>query len=134
ITALQTPERAPSPEAARALASLTIATDSLAAPQLFTVDGRPVGDVKLETPADVERVRAEIQLGGGTSDSGRIGRLFQSRGRALFWVTVPVRRQGQVIGFIAQERRLGGSNPRSLQPFKDLVGPDIDLYLHNAED
>lgn len=55
-------------------------------------------------------------------------------GRASFWVAVPVRQQdGQLLGFIAQERRIN-SNPRALQPLRNLIGSDIDFYFRDSTD
>jgi signal transduction histidine kinase len=134
--ALRAPDRAPNVGVNKTLAAL-IATpaDTATRPELWRPDGRPVGtgNLKLETPADVQHLRDEVRQQGG-SDSGRVSRLFASNGRASLWMAVPVRQNdGQLLGFVAQERRIN-SNPRAVQPLHDLIGSDIDFYFRNADD
>jgi signal transduction histidine kinase len=132
--ALRTPDRLPEAGVTKTLAALiTAPTDSTTPPQLWRPDGQPVGNLKLEIPADVQQLRDEVRQ-QGSADSGRVGRLHAAGGRASLWMAVPVReRDGQLLGFVAQERRIA-SNPRAAQPLRDLIGSDIDFYFRNADD
>jgi signal transduction histidine kinase len=108
-------------------------TDSATPPQLWRPDGRPVGNIRLEIPADVQHVRDEVREQAG-SDSGRVGRLHAANGHVSLWMAVPVRQvDGGLLGFVAQERRVN-SNPRTLQPLRNLMGSDIDFYFRNVDD
>jgi len=132
--ALRTPDRAPSDAVKKSLSALIAApVDSATPPQLWRPDGRPVGNLKLELPADVQHARDEVRQ-QSSADSGRVGRLYTTNGHASLWMAVPVRQvDGQLLGFIAQERRING-NPRTLQPLRELMGSDIDFYFRNADD
>ena len=133
-SALRTPERAPDEKVKRTLAPLiTAPADTATPPQLWRPDGQPVGNITLELPADVHHMMDEVRQ-QGSLDSGRVGRLHAINGRASFWIAVPVREQdGQLLGFIAQERRIN-SSPRALQPIRDLIGSDIDFYFRDTTD
>jgi signal transduction histidine kinase len=133
--ALRTPDRAPDADlVTKTLGALIAApTDSATPPQLWRPDGRPVGNLKLDVPADLQQLRDEVRH-QASSDSGRVGRLYATNGRASIWIAVPVRqRDGQLLGFVAQERRIN-SNPRALQPLRNLIGSDIDFYFRNDGD
>jgi signal transduction histidine kinase len=131
---LRTPDRAVSAPVQKMLSTLIAApADTATPPQLWRADGRPIGSLRLDIPADVQHLRDEVRQ-QGSSDSGRVGRLFATNGHASLWMAVPVRQaDGQLLGFIAQERRING-NPRALQPLRDLMGSDIDFYFRNADD
>lgn len=133
-SALRTPDRRAGDIVRKTLASLvTTPSDTATPPQLWRPDGRPVGNLELEIPADVQRQRVEVRR-QGSSDSGRVGRLHTVNGRASLWMAVPVRQDdGQLLGFVAQERRINGV-PRALQPLRNLIGSDIDLYFRNTDD
>ncbi len=133
IDAVLSPEHAPSAAAVLAMRPIHTAADTQTPPQLLTRDGRPIGSIALESPTDVRQVQDEIQALSSATDSVRIGRLFASKGHASVWLTVPVRRNGEVVGFLAQERRLSGRG-RALKTLRDLVGPNIDFYVHNVGD
>ena len=131
---LRTPDHAPSAGVQKMLSAL-VATpaDSATPPQLWRPDGKPIGSLKLDIPADVQHLRDQVRQ-QESSDSGRVGRLFATGGHASLWMAVPVRQaDGQLLGFVAQERRING-NPRTLQPLRDLMGSDIDFYFRNADD
>jgi signal transduction histidine kinase len=131
--ALQTPTLAPSLPALRALSPLRLLADSATPPVLMTPDGHRVGDVRLETPSDVSRLVEDIRQLGLSTDSSHVGRLYSSGGHASFWLTVPVRQNGNLIGYLMQERRMN-SNPRALGPIRDVLGSNVELYLRNAGD
>jgi signal transduction histidine kinase len=133
IAALQTPTRAPSPAALAALAPLSSRVDSATPPRLLTPDGRPLGTVRLEVPGDIEQYRAEVRDFADSSDSSHVSHWHSSNGHSSFWIAVPVKLHDQVLGYIAQERRVNTS-PRALQPFRDLIGPDIEMFFRNVGD
>ena len=54
-------------------------------------------------------------------------------GGSRFWLTVSIRHNGEVLGYLIQERRMN-SNPKDLGPFRAVMGTDIALFLHNAKD
>lgn len=132
-SALRQPDRAPSPAALTALRVLAAPADSATPPLLLRPDGRPVGDVTLETPADAERVAGAVRPLLAAADSIHVGKLTAQSGYGSLWMAVPVRQHGELLGYIAQERRFG-TNPRGLRPFRDLIGSDIEFYLRNAND
>jgi signal transduction histidine kinase len=131
ISALSAPSRALTKAAATSLSALNTPADSLTPARLLGMDGQPIGNVRLETPADIERVRSELRA-LPASDTAHVGSWYTANGHASFWMAIPVRRNGQVIGYVAQERRLN-SNPRALQPFRDLIGSDVQLYFRNVD-
>ncbi|MEO6877509.1 MAG: GAF domain-containing protein, partial [Gemmatimonadaceae bacterium] len=133
ISALQSPTRAPSVEANDALLALTARADSLTPPMLLTTNGTPIGDVQLDIPGDAAPYRAEIRTFAATPDSSYVSHLHTANGQASFWLAVPVKRGGQLLGYLAQERHLS-ANPRGAQPFLDLIGSDIGLYFRNSND
>jgi signal transduction histidine kinase len=132
INALRTPDRPPSAAALKAISLLVTRADSLTPPELVTPDARAVGNVKLETPTDLQPVRAWIQSLDASADSAHVSKLYAVGGHASMWITVPVRQDGQLLGYIVQERRITIS-ARNFQPFRDLIGSDIELYLRSAD-
>lgn len=132
IAAFRTPAQKPM-EADAALSALRMGNDSANPLQLVTRDGRVVGELRSTTPAELEHLRDELRSFARSPDSSHIGPLFVENGRASYWIAVPVSQRGRVIGYLAQERRVN-SNPRSLQPLRDLIGADIALYYRNASD
>jgi len=133
IDAIATPDRTPGALAAKALSSLTLSrADSATPPELFTAEGRRVGLLALETPAD-RVVRSEIADFARRPDTVHVSGIRVSRGHAGYWLTVPVRRGHDVIGYVVQERRIAAS-PRAVQPLRDIIGSDIGLYFHDADD
>jgi signal transduction histidine kinase len=131
INALRTPARAPGEAANAVLKSLVGPADTLSPAMLLAPDGRLIGNVQLETPADLEQFRA--QRPAPAADSGHVGKLSLNNNHTSFWISAPVRDHGQLLGYVAQERRFN-TNPRALQPFHDLIGPEIELYIRNADD
>jgi len=131
--ALDTPARDLDSTARAALARLTPPTDSLTPPELWTADGRLVGSVRLQSPGETSHLRKELDAFPARGDSERVGPLFVANGHAAFWVAVPVRRDGKILGYLAQERRLN-SNPNTLRQLRNLIGGGIDLYFRNMRD
>jgi signal transduction histidine kinase len=133
IAALQTPTNTPSAAALQALAPLASRVDSATPPHLLTPDGQPLGSMRLELPADVEQYRAEVRDFADSPDSSHVSHWFTANGHSSFWIAVPVKQNGRVLGYVAQERRVNTS-PRALQPFRDLIGSDIEMYFRNVGD
>jgi signal transduction histidine kinase len=135
VNALRTPGRPLSESAANALQPLMTRADSLTPAQIWTPDGRAVGGgaIRLELPAEAQRARDDMLAQAANRDSAYVGKLHVTNGRASFWEAMPVRDNGNLLGYVVQQRRLG-LNPRALQPFRDLIGSDIDLYVHNTGD
>ena len=131
--AFTTPDREPSRAAKRAMAAITLPSDSLTPITLWTPSGRLIGTLRLEQAADIERFRSSLAEQTAPSDSQHITKLTSMNGHAGSWQSVPVRKDGQLLGFLAQERRFTAS-PRALKPFKDLIGSGIDFYVRNATD
>jgi signal transduction histidine kinase len=133
IEALQSPTTPPSARAIAALAALSSRADSLTPPRLVTPAGQPLGSVRLEVPGDVDHVRAEVRDLEQSTDSSHVSHFITANGHTTFWMSVPVKLNGRVLGYIVQERRLNYS-PRGLQPFRDLIGSDIEMYFRNLDD
>ena len=133
VNSFATPDREPSLAAKRAMSAVTMPTDSLTPPMLWTVGGRLISNLRLEQAADVDRFRATIAEQIVLSDSEHVSKLTAMNGHAGTWQSVPVRKDGQLLGFLAQERRFTAA-PRTLQPFRDLIGGGIDFYIRNAAD
>jgi hypothetical protein len=133
LKAVRSPAQTLSPAAVRALAGLMTPADVATPPVLMTVDGRQLGNVRLETPGDASRMIEDIRELEASADSAHVGRLYASGGHASFWLTVSIRHNGELLGYLIQERRMN-SNPRDLGPFRGVMGTDISLFLHNATD
>ncbi len=131
VNALRTPLRAPSRAAHEAVAAILTPADRLSPVLLLTPAGQPLNGARLETAADVERLVAHLPP--ATTDSGLIGALNLANDQTTFWISVPVHDHGSVIGYVAQERHFN-TNPHALQPFHDLIGADIEMYVRNASD
>jgi signal transduction histidine kinase len=129
IGALRSTDRPPSAAALAVLSTLRTRSDSLTPPELLKPDGTPIGNIHLETSSDIDQVRAQL-VPTESPDSGQVGKLYKSEGHTAFWMAVPVRENGILLGYVAQERRFN-TNPRTLQPFRDLIGSDIEMYFRN---
>ena len=133
IKALRTPDRQRGPEASRALALLARGADSLTPAELWTVDGRPIG------------ARQARSADGASALSGRgphVTRDCPTRptsesssrkaGERFFWAAVPVRQGSDLVGYIAQVRRVG-ANARGVQAMRELIGSEIRFFIRNAD-
>ncbi len=149
IRALSTPDaaRSPSTDSAvtQALAEVAIPTDSGLPIELWTMDNRRIAQVGLDVRGDsIAAMPPELRSLGGTrvttvpttpahSDSAQFGALYQSSGHVYYWVIVPVMKDGQRIGFIAQQRRLA-PNPTIERTVNDLSGEQFDVNVRNSVD
>ncbi len=133
VSAVATPTRALRPAAVRALSILYGSVDSATPPMLMTLDGRRVGDVRLEMADDPSRVLDDIRhLASKTDSQYVIGKLYGTGGQGSYWLMVPVWQDGELLGYLVQERRLTTS-PKSLGPFRELIGPGIEFFLRNSD-
>lgn len=130
IAAVQSAAEPLSDSAKAALTQLsTTPADTLAHPALLTVDGRPIGPVKLDLPVDADRLR-DVVLAKG--DSVYIGPLRRTQGGVSFVIAVPVlSATHRIVGILAQERPVG--NTQSSAALAGVIGKDVDMYLHNAD-
>jgi signal transduction histidine kinase len=134
-TALREPGRAPSAEVGRALGALTATrADTATPPMLLTADGQPIGGLQLLTPREPDGLRDALHRLAATGDSTLITPLRSIGGRAGYIEAVAVHDgDGRLLGYLAQERGFN-TNPRSLQPLRDIIGSDIDFYFRNRRD
>jgi signal transduction histidine kinase len=139
-TAVQNALRAPTkPLTSKAIQALGILyvtpADTATTPELWDARGEPLGARRLETPADDQRVRDELMQSAAAGDSGHVTRLHVSNSRAAYYIGVPVRDAGRLLGFVGQERRIN-FNPRALSAsvVRGLLGADIDFFFRNTDD
>lgn len=134
LNALRNPERPPGPSVYRAVATLLSRTDTInPPPELWTREGRPLGRVSLELPAEAKAIRERVRMNATESDTGFVSRIFVSEGHTAYWIAVPVRQGDSLFGYVAQERRIAAS-PRIVQPLRTLTGGDMDFYFRNTND
>src|SRR5262249_21135755 len=119
--------------ALRALRPITLPSDSLTPPILWTPEGKVLGTLQLEQASDIERFRSTLPELGASGDSVHISKVTAINGHGSVWQSVQIRKDGRLIGFLAQERRFTAS-PQTLQPFRDLIGEGIEFYIRNATD
>jgi signal transduction histidine kinase len=132
IRALRTPDRRIGPEATRVLSVLSGRGDSLTPAELWTADGRPVGEIRLEPSTDLQRFQDEVRSHTRIYDTVHVGRMFAVGGRAALWEAVPVRQGPDLLGYVAQLRHIG-TNPRAVQIMRDLIGSEIQFFIRNAD-
>jgi signal transduction histidine kinase len=132
IRALRNPNQTPGPEVARALASLSQPRlEALTRTMIVTPGGRPIGDVRLEEPAETQQVRDDFQRRALATDQHIVGKLYSPNGQASYWESAPVRDGGAVIGYIIKERRFMNARVPGV---RDLIGADIDVHIRDTAD
>jgi signal transduction histidine kinase len=110
---------------ARALVRVQPPSDSASLPvELWDAGGRRVAHVGPDLPAGSRRPPAPT--GGAT-----LGPMYASGERVYFWITAPVIDGGRQVGYVAQQRRVGGPREAN-QALQDLLGEDVVLYMRNA--
>src|SRR5687768_6320324 len=131
-------------DVSRALASLSVETDSGTPVELWTRDGRRVAFVgnDLQSTMTVAPGRPElpehISRGRGADarqprgDSIQYGPLYGEGSRVHFWIVMPVRERGRDIGYIAHQRRIV-QNPATMRTLRDLAGDSVTLYYRNMD-
>jgi signal transduction histidine kinase len=134
LNALRHPERAPGRSVTRAVGNLVSRTDfNNPPPELWTRDGRPLGRLSLELPAEARAIRDRVRAQATEIDTGYVSKLYVTEGHTAYWIAVPVRQDDSLFGYVAQERRIATS-PRVLQPLRTLTGGDMDFYFRNTSD
>ncbi len=58
--------------------------------------------------------------------------MYASAGRVYFWILAPVVERRERIGYVVQQRRVGGPREAN-RALRDLIGEDVALYLRNAD-
>jgi signal transduction histidine kinase len=122
----------------RALARLLTRADTGLAVELWDAQGqvytlvgpdrRRAGD---ETPL-VEALAGDNGNPGADDPAAvRFGPMYPSQGRVYYWGIAPVVENGVRIGYVAQQRRVGGPRDAS-RALQALIGQDVELYLRNA--
>jgi signal transduction histidine kinase len=133
--ALKTPDHALSPGAQRALAPLGVPPAGILAPAtLWTSEGRTVGQLELESPADAREFRDDLLRSpeAPPRDSLLLSRIQSVGQQAAVWIAAAVHdASGQHLGFIVQQRRFG-ANQQTIRVLRDLIGGDVRLYIHNT--
>ena len=132
--ALKTPDRVPGPTAQKALATLaTPASGSLLPAELWTPEGRVVGNLELDVPADAKEFRDDVlRASPPTRDSLLLSRILSNGRQAMVWMGVAVHdAAGRHLGYVVQQRRFG-TNPQAIRLLRDLIGADVRLYVHNT--
>jgi signal transduction histidine kinase len=74
---------------------------------------------------------ADVQGGRPPVDEVPFAPMYTSGDRVLFWIVTPVVENGRRIGYVAQQRRVGGPRAASAT-LRDLIGEDVELYMRNA--
>ena len=116
--------RADSPGVVRALRRLWMPADSAA--QLPVELWDPAGRRVAYIGPDVTGNRPPLPI-----NAPSFGPMYVAAGSVYFWAVAPVADGGRRIGYVAQQRRVGG--PRQAERMlRDLIGEDIELYLRNA--
>ncbi len=134
--ALETPDQSISASAQHALDGLAPNRVDSLVPELWTRDARRVGQIHLELPADEQRVQEAVRRLAASGDSTYVGPLRSENGRAVYWLAVTVREPAtrDVLGFIVFERQIFAGTQRGVQPWRDLIGADIDFSFRNANE
>jgi signal transduction histidine kinase len=146
-TAILRALRSPAPrnlDAARAaLRRLGVRPDSGLPIELWNESGRRLGSVGtdsgetlgLNIPAEASE--PESIAGRGLDslrivDSVQIGELQRVDRRTLFWLVMPVRDSGKLLGFVASRRHIA-SNPQTEATIRELSGNSATGYWRNAD-
>jgi signal transduction histidine kinase len=59
------------------------------------------------------------------------GPMYARGDRVYFWIVAPVVVNGRRVGYVAQQRRVGGPREAN-RTLRDLIGEDVELYMRNA--
>jgi signal transduction histidine kinase len=136
-SALRSPDRAPSAAAQRALASLFApSSNALRAAQLWSSDGRVVGQTQRDLAPDAQEFRGNLIHAPASirRDSLLVGRISTLRvaEQSAVWVGVPVNdTAGKRLGFVVQQRRFGATAEMN-RMLHQLIGGQGHFYVHNA--
>lgn len=127
---------------AEVLARAQMPTDSGMPVELWTGDGQRIAfvgnDVRSSllaegTPELPQRTPRSIDTRySASSDSVRIGPLYQEGDRVHFWMVMPVRESGRTLGFVTHQRRISLS-PQIQRALRELSGDSVSIYYRNAD-
>ena len=146
-TAILNALRSPAPrnlDAARAaLRRLGVRPDSGLPIELWGENGRRLGSVGTDSGEtiglNVPAEASEPETIGGRGldslrivDSVQIGELQRVGRRTLFWLVMPVRDSGKLLGFVASRRHLA-SNPQTEATIRELSANSAMGYWRNAD-
>ncbi|HEY4305856.1 MAG TPA: ATP-binding protein, partial [Gemmatimonadaceae bacterium] len=133
---LATPGQPISASAQHALDALAPNRSDSLVPELWTPEGQRVGHLALDLPADERQIQTAVRQLGASDDSIYVGPLHTQNGRTVYWLAATVREPEtrQLLGFIVFERQIFTGTARGLQPWRDLIGADIDFAFRNTND
>ena len=127
----------------QALAAVSLPTDSGMPVELWTADGRRVAFVgndvrstmtvapgRPELPDRISRAFSDAR--GPAADSMQFGPLYGEDGRVHFWIVMPVRERGRLLGYVAHQRRVA-QNANTMRTLRDLAGDSVTLYYRNVD-
>jgi signal transduction histidine kinase len=136
VSALRAPARPLTAEAERALSPVPAPGTNAqqpAAAQLWTADGRIVGNLDFELPVATRAFRDSLlRSPPGSRDSLLISGIQSSGRQSNVWMVAVVRDvAGNRLGYVVQQRRFG-TTAQINRMLHDLVGGDGSVYIHNA--
>jgi signal transduction histidine kinase len=119
------------------LRSLSPPSDSGLPVELWNARAQPIVSINPQPDplrADIPRdLRNDIlrRPQGRPSDSARFTALFPTGDRLSFWGVAPIIRGQTVIGYVAQQLRVGGARDAS-QTLRELTGEQVTLFVRNV--
>ena len=142
-SALASPTAANLHAARTVLRRLGIQPDSGLPVEVWGETGEKLGSVGSDSGETVglnipaETPEPETLVGRGLDslrivDSVQIGELQRVGGRSLFWLVIPVRDDGKLLGFIATRRHIS-PNPQTEATIRELSGNSATGYWRNVD-
>ncbi len=129
-----------------ALTKLAVPVDSGLPIELWTTSRRRIAhvgrdirnDPKSALPPELRsaatgRPVTEVPSSDAGPDSVQLGSLYASDGHVYYWTVAPVSDGGRRLGYIVQQRRMGGS-AQTARTTRALLGEDINISVRNADD
>jgi signal transduction histidine kinase len=141
--ALLSPDSTDVIAARAAVAKLGIRADSGLPMELWDAGGRRIasisaetsGSVRLDIPAETSEPSSNHDRGlDGLRivDSAQIGELRRAGDRTLFWLVMPVRVNGKLLGFVASQRHIA-TGPQTEATIRELSGNSASGYYRNVD-
>ena len=130
VAVLDAPETAPRAAATQALRELRTGADPDVPVLLWDRARRPVLQVGA-WPGVPAPGAAPAVPPGPLPDSSGVGRFFRIGTLHYFWLTVPVLRGADTLGWVAELRSVGGPNTA---PIRSLIGGGVDVFFANTGD
>ncbi len=141
--ALESPDAAHVEAARVALRKLGVRSDSGLPLELWNPSGRRVGAVGTDTGESI-RLTVPVESSEPASiherglsglrivDSAQIGELGRVGTRTMFWLVMPVRVDGKLIGFVASRRHIA-AGPQTEATIRELSGNSTTGYYRNVD-